>query len=460
MSEKFDQGSERFEIIPAYGRQKYLGKGGFGTTFKVRVLDHRLVKKWGVDIAVIKVPNDRELELGLMKEAVSLGLLSSHLRGTPGGSHVVRYLDVERFKNKMVLVMEFAAGASLRDRIGRIGYQKPMPLFEVDEISRGVLLGLAAIHLAKVIHRDIKPENVIVGDTGPKILDLGLSAELAARSKAHSRCGTVGYMSPEVLFGSGAMLAADVWSTGVMMYEMITGIWPFGSAECALGEMAELVRSHHPLPPTAVRRQIAADRLAKGEPAQAVEDWSEQRLAVLDHIVLKALAKNPDERYVSAQAMLDDLEKMQVSHAEQRSPAAPSPAPVATVGPTAEALVALRDELNSPSSLDLSGLEGKIRGLDPSVADSQPEYFELLGQVLARQGRFTDAVAVYRAGLARWPSSAAIHLHLGLTLDKLGNNLQAKESFEAALQCGLKSEKQKVLVRSHINRLNKVKASR
>jgi len=183
------------------------------------------------------------------------------------------------------LVMELIEGGTLRELLRERG---PMPPHAVAAVLRPVLGGLAVAHSAGLVHRDIKPENVLISDDGDvKIADFGL-VRAVAEAKITSTSvilGTVGYLSPEQVSTGDAGPRSDVYSVGILAYELLTGVTPF-TGDSALA-VAYQRMDNDVSPPSAV---IA------GVPAQ------------FDELVLRATARDSADRYADAQDMAAELD--------------------------------------------------------------------------------------------------------------------------------------------------------
>ena len=177
------------------------------------------------------------------------------------------------------LVMEYVPGITLRDAMNDFG---ALDANKALEIIEPLTEGLAAAHAAGILHRDLKPENVFLSDGGKvKLGDFGLAREISEHTQTGSVVGTVAYLSPELVLRGQADARSDVYSLGVMIFEMLTGKQPYQ------GEQAVQVAYQH------ANENIPA-------PSSTKKDVPE----LLDEIVLWATARNPNHRPASAVALL------------------------------------------------------------------------------------------------------------------------------------------------------------
>ncbi len=193
------------------------------------------------------------------------------------------------------LVMERAHGESLGHLIAR---SRVLSVSDAVSIAGEILAGITAIHASGIVHADIKSDNVIV-ETGArrsiKLIDFGLARvqffrdEKTVAPEERWLSGTPEYMAPEIVSGHGACFESDLYAVGIILYEMLTGSTPFAG-----GKPSEIVQRHvaDEVVPPSLRRE------AGDLPAE------------LDHIVLRALSKEPRARYASATAMSDALAKV------------------------------------------------------------------------------------------------------------------------------------------------------
>ena len=179
--------------------------------------------------------------------------------------------------------MEYIGGGSLKEKVAA----RPLKLEEALDIVIQAGQGLQAAHEAGITHRDIKSANIMLtGGSQAKIMDFGL-AQLSDRSqltKTGSTLGTPAYMSPEQALGKGVDRRSDIWSLGVVLYEMVSGQRPFkGEVEAAV---TYSIVNEEPEPLTGLRTGVPIE---------------------LDHLVAKVLAKSPDERYQHIEELIVDL---------------------------------------------------------------------------------------------------------------------------------------------------------
>src|SRR5262249_26836995 len=200
-------------------------EGGLGGSWRGRVLDPGRIEDYGATEVALKIPLDKDKERVLEKELELNAVLHARLRGIRS-PNIVRYLGVTTFQGRLVMVMEFIHGGSLRDVL-RKAPSRRLSVAEAVRITKGILAGLALIHAEHVFHRDLKPDNILMDQETPKLSDLGLSRLLDSNELAHTTSGTLYYMSPELLGEEGASLNSDIWSVGVTLYEMLTGRLPF-----------------------------------------------------------------------------------------------------------------------------------------------------------------------------------------------------------------------------------------
>lgn len=266
--------------IGAYRIEAQIGSGGMGIVYKAR--DSRLERN--VAIKVIHAHTSSPLlEAALLREAQ----LTSSLNH-PG---IVTIYDILSHNGTTCIVMEFVEGRPLEQLIPEGGF----PVDRALSVAAAIGDAIAAAHSAGVIHRDLKPANILVRDDGQiKILDFGL-AKLARQAAvgqntqpysifSGSTVGTMGYMAPEQARGEEVDQRADVFSFGVVLYQLLTGKMPFQAANAVA--LLHAMQTLDAAPLRGTRPEISA---------------------ALERTVRRALAKKLEERYPTIREMLADL---------------------------------------------------------------------------------------------------------------------------------------------------------
>jgi serine/threonine protein kinase len=268
-----------------------LGAGGMGEVYLAK--DLRLDRTVALKILPPELAGDERRMQRFRQEARVASSLNQ--------PNILTIFEFGEVDSRHFLAAEYVDGETLRD----FTRSRQLKLSEILDISIQVLAAIEAAHEAKIVHRDIKPENVMIRrrDRIVKVLDFGLakltektsssvaeSLEAATQFKtaAGSVLGTVSYMSPEQAQGLQVDVRTDIWSAGVMIYEMVAGTLPFKG----------LTSSH-----TIVQ-------ILEKDPLPLTQLENVKVPAELQRIVSKSMAKNGDERYQSAKDMLIDLRNL------------------------------------------------------------------------------------------------------------------------------------------------------
>lgn len=254
--------------------QAKIGSGGTSTVY--RGLDTRLDRPVALKVMDSRYAGDQQFLTRFQLEARTVARLKN-----PG---LVAVYDQGQDGRHPFLVMELVEGGTLRELLEERG---PMPPHAVAAVLRPVLGGLAAAHRAGLVHRDVKPENVLISDDGDvKIADFGLVRAVAAAGITSSSVilGTAAYLSPEQVRDGNAGPRSDVYSAGILTYELLTGHTPF-SGDTALSIAYQRLDNDVPPPSAEI----------DGVPTQ------------FDDFVACATARDPAERYADAIEMAADL---------------------------------------------------------------------------------------------------------------------------------------------------------
>jgi beta-lactam-binding protein with PASTA domain/predicted Ser/Thr protein kinase len=253
-----------------------LGAGGMANVYLAE--DQELGRRVAIKILNDRHANDEQFVERFRREAKNAAALSH--------PNIVSIYDRGEAEGTYYIAMEYLDGRSLKELIVSRG---PAPVKVALEYARQILSALRFAHRHGIVHRDIKPHNVLVdGEGRVKVTDFGIARAGASQmTEAGSIVGTAQYLSPEQARGGAVDQRSDLYSLGIVLYELLTGEPPF-QGETPV-EIAMKHLSHAPEPPSALRPDLPRE---------------------LDWIVMRALAKDPEDRYQSAEEMDADLERV------------------------------------------------------------------------------------------------------------------------------------------------------
>src|SRR3954471_15117717 len=239
--------------------------------------DQELGRRVAIKILNDRHANDEQFVERFRREAKNAAALSH--------PNIVSIYDRGEAEGSYYIAMEYLDGRSLKELIVSRG---PAPITVSVEYARQILQALRFAHRHGIVHRDIKPHNVLVDAEGRvKVTDFGIArAGTSQMTEAGSIVGTAQYLSPEQARGTSVDQRSDVYSLGIVLYELLTGTVPFTGdtpVEIAMKHLSTIAE-----PPSTRRHDIPRD---------------------LDLIVMRALAKDPNDRYQSAEEMDADLER-------------------------------------------------------------------------------------------------------------------------------------------------------
>src|SRR6266700_2069052 len=275
----------RGQIIGKYKILSTIGSGGFGTVYLAE--DTWIDKK-----VALKVPHKQGVDFGeLLREPRLLASLNH--------PNIVTILTAEKQENVFFIVMEFVPGETLETIIAREG---ALDVSRALDYTCQICNAVDHAHKQGVLHRDLRPSNVLVGDSGLlKVADFGTSRFLEIAAHGTTIIGSPPYMAPEQFHGK-AVFASDIYSLGVTMYQMLTGVLPYTAPSPS--DLERLMSGE----------LVSAPRLKNPKIPKAIND-----------IVLKAMAPDIHTRYQRAGDLLDDLLAAR-SKAPRRTPrVAPEP---------------------------------------------------------------------------------------------------------------------------------------
>ncbi len=268
----------RGTMVNHYRIAEKVGAGGMGEVYLAE--DTKLSRRVAMKFMPAHLAADEDMRTRFTREAQTAARLDH--------PNIVPVYEVGEFFGRPFIAMAYIEGKSLRDIIK----DSKLSVSESIALTMQICEGLQKAHEASVVHRDIKPGNIIIDNSGrARILDFGLAAVTGEDklTKTGSTLGTVGYMAPEQISGGNVDMRSDLFSIGVILYEMLTGRRPFeGDNDAAV------VRAITDLTPEPIARFKSG---VTGE---------------LQRIIDKALAKNPSLRYQHADDMLADLKRLDV----------------------------------------------------------------------------------------------------------------------------------------------------
>jgi serine/threonine-protein kinase len=256
----------RGQIVGKYKILSTIGSGGFGTVF--------LAEDTWIDKRVaLKVPHKQNLDFGeLLREPRLLASLSH--------PNIVSILTAEKQENVFFIVMEYVPGETLEAIITREG---ALDVARALDYTCQICNAVDHAHKQGVLHRDLRPSNVLVGDKLLKVADFGTSRFLEIAAHGTTVIGSPPYMAPEQFHGK-AVFASDVYSLGVTMYQMLTGMLPYDT----------------PSPQD-------LDKLMRGDFVSAPRSKNARIPKALNDVVMKAMSPDIHSRYQRASDLLDEV---------------------------------------------------------------------------------------------------------------------------------------------------------
>ena len=261
-------------IANRYDVFQHIGQGGMADVFLA--MDTILNRQVAVKILRSELCADAVAVLRFEREAQAATALSH--------PNIVEIYDVGEYKGHQYIVMEYVPGKTLKQIIRDRG---ALLKEEAVDIMKQLVSGTAEAHRRGIIHRDIKPQNVIVRSDGSiKILDFGIALAKGSMqlTQANNVMGSVHYLAPEIARGESASVQSDIYSLGIVLYEMLTGDVPFKADTAVQVALMQM------------RNQIPDVRSVNPDVPQS-----------LANVIARATAKNKAYRYRSCPEMLDDL---------------------------------------------------------------------------------------------------------------------------------------------------------
>jgi len=261
-----------------------LGEGGMGVVYLAE--DTELKRKVALKFLSSGITSDKEAKKRFTREAQTTAALNH--------PNIITIYEIDEFENQTYISMEYVEGKTLRKLID----EETISVSKSLEIAEQICSGLEMAHQSGIVHRDIKPENIIIDNNDRvKILDFGLAKlkNVSQLTKESSILGTVKYMSPEQARGGGVDKLTDIWSLGVVLFEMLSGEVPFkGDYE-----------------------QAVIYSILNEDP-QSIKESGTDIPEYIEAVVRKCLTKQTSERYASTTEVQTDLAQQQKSSPEGR----------------------------------------------------------------------------------------------------------------------------------------------
>jgi serine/threonine protein kinase/predicted ATPase len=372
------------EVVPgtttfgSYRILEKLGAGGMGTVYLAK--DTRLGRRVALKLLPERFARDEELIRRFELEARAASVLNH--------PNILTVHEIGEAEGRRFIVTEYLEGDTLRDRMA----EGRFVVSEAVEICVQVAGALAKAHAAGVLHRDIKPENVMVDAEGHvKVLDFGIAKQFAntphvdTEAPTHGRVntaagiilGTATYMSPEQVRGQELDARTDIWSLGVVLYEMVAGRAPFEAT--TYGDLVVAILHDEP-PPLA--------------------DFAVEHAEALERILRRALAKERGARYESAREFQEELRRLRRQmdfhadtvhdHPKEARGVAPRP-PAARRGLASRSQTTEQRKQLTVLFADFAGLAALTEGMDAEdVGELMKELWPLVDGVIADNGGTVD----------------------------------------------------------------------
>lgn len=303
-------------VVGAYELTELIGRGGMGSVYRGQRREGGFKQEVAIKLLNTAVTDPNAIQRFRQERQILAALEHPHIARLIDGGEVADgtpYLVLEYVAGTTITEYCDVRGLSIKDRL---------------RLFRGVLEGVSHAHSKLIVHRDIKPTNILVTASGtPKLLDFGVaklltthvdSGDAMVQTAAAGRLLTPYYASPEQLRGENITTATDVYSLGVLLYELVTSQHPFHSKRDNFAELYRAIIDGNVTRPSVVTaktlRQRAAPQHRSGDLHAPMDRASRRarrrRLGVeLDQIILTAMHPDPEQRYPSAERLRDDIDR-------------------------------------------------------------------------------------------------------------------------------------------------------
>lgn len=410
-----------------------LGKGGFGCAYLARDLNldaPRVIK----ELLAEHLPN-QAVQKRFVNEARAMANLND--------PHIVTIHQLIKPKDfpsvqDYFIVMEYMAGGSLEQWLDREG---KLPVDQVIRIVTDVCRGLAQAHKQGIVHRDIKPPNILLSDeegTIVKVTDWGIAHIPGANMNTLGQPGTLFYMSTEQARANISEEWADhetidprsdIYSVGAMSFQMLTGR-PYIDFSQVIGEVEQKLRAklgHSPLKFQWAIQQAICQAVIEYEPELPTR-YNPAILPKLEAVILKALAKDPRDRFQTAEEMIEALKRVTIP-------------PIDKIKELLDQARTLSGKMKYESALEVLEQAKSIISDDPRVYSEMAAIYNLMR-------RHSDASQLLETAVKLKPNDPALWRDLGMTYHKLKQTSKAIEALNRSLQLDSKQPGIRALLRT------------
>lgn len=358
--------------IGPYTLLEKLGRGGFGVVWLAEKRTALATRK-----VAIKMPDDDDVDLDAVRREAALWIeVSDH-------PNILSFIDADIYDEQIVIVSEYAPDGSLAQLLKQSG-GKMASENDAVEMTKGILAGLKHLHSKRIIHRDLKPANILLRGQTPRLVDFGLARVMKSTSHSRTVSGTYAYMPPETFEGSRSE-QTDIYSAGVILYEMLTGRLPFPQDNDAALISAILHKEPDALPQTigkhlrriinrAMEKDLNSRYKSAEEMAVALSDLSfisnETSEAKTEILNFETLDEQPFSQRSTLKIEVPDDEEISPYQTKEMSPNITEASPLIPTDPRllkTEQLqtfftkeLAVQEELLTKKSKSVSGTENKL----------------------------------------------------------------------------------------------------
>lgn len=297
--------SQAGEVIGQYRLLRELGRGGHGAVYLAEQIGGEIRREVAVKLLKRGMDTDEIIRRFRSERQILAGLKHPFI------PHLYEAASTE--DGRPYFVMEYVEGIPIHDycQAEKLSIDQRLELF------RNVCAAVQYAHQHFVVHRDLKPSNVLVTPAGePKLLDFGIAKVLSPDGSAVFTTGIPGlkaltpaYASPEQLLGESITTATDVYSLGVMLYELLVGARPYQLTGLPSEEVRRLVCDQMPPPPSASVERVKSEVATAVSWGDNSKRWKQRLRGDLDTIVMMALRKEPERRYATVEQFSEDLDR-------------------------------------------------------------------------------------------------------------------------------------------------------